>query len=345
MFAGVVGLSMADASGRRWDAASADDLDSALRRLAAAPDGFVILQRGDYRFMQVAHPGRGMSRGAQLNAFQLEYQDGAEDRHFLTFSRHLDDVFSALRGYAAGRDNWREAFEWQRLDIGPSDAPDPRTPKEMVDAACADLSDRAGLEGFRLVKSRRELIRRRGPWTDRITLGTSAHNARGVYSELNAGTFVAHDALVSWRERKNRRPQGGRVALVQLGYLVDSGAGHPTWNLYDEYKAAIWQLHTYLAGEAVSFFNAFDDDLAFVDTLTDRVLGLLFVSDVVELLISQGAIDQLGRYLARLAAAKPLVAEALRDLVADLRHGHTPGRTLLLPAASDLVEAELDALM
>ena len=100
-------------SGATYDDPSSDLLLKLLTEFEGHAHDFVILERpGDpagQTYIQVAHENVSPWR------YQLEYRDGAPDRHFQTFTGDVATVHRAFVGWAADKDGWSDGQVWTRL--------------------------------------------------------------------------------------------------------------------------------------------------------------------------------------------------------------------------------------
>ncbi|MER5479338.1 hypothetical protein ABT026_20560 [Streptomyces sp. NPDC002734] len=153
--------------GERVVRPTAGELAALVRRIGADGDGFLIAQRVPDlpdEYIQVAHRTGG--------DYQLEYRDGAHDRHFQTFVTDPGVVADAMTGWARREQGWHQGFDWALLDMGePESVPplelsaeDRRTLEERIrlSLACGYV-DRAALaetaEEYLVTAERRPLTR------------------------------------------------------------------------------------------------------------------------------------------------------------------------------------------
>ncbi|MFD6415224.1 DUF6891 domain-containing protein [Streptomyces sp. NPDC060194] len=160
-------------NGERHVRPAAGELAGLVRRIGVGEDRYLVVQRipdlPDV-FAQVWHEEGG--------DYQLEYRDGAADRHYQV-RVDREAVVAALAGWAAGEDGWGAGLEWGLLDMGPvEEVP----PLDVSDADRALLEERI-----------REVIV--GGYADRDTLRE-----------------VAEDYLVTPDHRPVSRPQAQALA-------------------------------------------------------------------------------------------------------------------------------------
>jgi hypothetical protein len=116
---GGVGLRLTLENGTVYENPDATEIESALRSLSWATDNsFAILEQTDQTYMQTARED-DPNVDPQNPFCVLEYQDGSLDRHFHAVGAiALDRVIEAFVQYVRGDDTWRNAFEWERIDLG-----------------------------------------------------------------------------------------------------------------------------------------------------------------------------------------------------------------------------------
>lgn len=340
-------LVLQDSDGRTWEAPSPAAVDAVLSRLIEDADAYVILERGPCRFMQAAHPGRLSPRGAMIEALQLEFQDGSEEQHWITFSDDTGEVLTALIEYSQGVDDWRDRFHWRRLDLAaPTASSSSSEPKHLVAAACAEIAAYPVFEGFRFVKARRAMNRVCGEWRYQVRFGTSAHNAKGQLAELSGEVAIFNTALEAWRTERGLYTKVGKVAMTTFGGVVPGGRQNPAWNLVTEYETAVWHAAWIIERQVLPYFGLFDDGFAFVDELADDQIGSFFHADIVELLVCKGDLVKLRSYLERLATVGPIAFTMIQARVHALGEGaEVRAPQGAEPAGDALFEAGLAALV
>jgi len=107
-------------NGTAYENPDATEIESALRSLSWATDNsFAILERTDLTYMQTAQED-DPNVDPQDPFFVLEYQDGSLDQHFHAVDRpiRLGRVIEAFVQYARDDTAWRQAFEWEQVDLG-----------------------------------------------------------------------------------------------------------------------------------------------------------------------------------------------------------------------------------
>ncbi|WP_333775607.1 DUF6891 domain-containing protein [Streptomyces sp. IBSBF 3136] len=124
--------------GERRVRVTAEELAGLVRRTGAEGDHFLVLQRipdlPDV-FAQVWHETGG--------DYQLEYRDGAADRHFQAMVGATEEVIAVLTGWARQAPGWQAGPNWAPLDMGPvPEVP----PLDLDDAERAELEQRVRLE-------------------------------------------------------------------------------------------------------------------------------------------------------------------------------------------------------
>ncbi|MER7174618.1 DUF6891 domain-containing protein [Streptomyces mesophilus] len=106
--------------GERLARVAADRLEELVHRIGDDGDRFLVMERIPELpdvFAQVWHEQGG--------DYQVEYRDGAADRHFGAQIADVRLVAAALTGWARGEQEWGAGFEWQRVDLGPAPKPAP----------------------------------------------------------------------------------------------------------------------------------------------------------------------------------------------------------------------------
>ncbi len=95
---------------RHSEASDDATVRSAVARLAE--DEFLILSRDDEHYIQVFHNDDG--------TYQLEYREGAADKHFATDpeSTSRTDVEGAFLAFFQQGDDWQSPWMWEKLDVG-----------------------------------------------------------------------------------------------------------------------------------------------------------------------------------------------------------------------------------
>jgi hypothetical protein len=97
-----------------------DELAGLVRRIGAADDGFVVVERipdlPDV-YIQVCH--------ADGEGYTLEHRDGSADRHFEVRLDGPGPVVEAMTAWARGEAGWDDGLDWLRLDLGPEPEPVP----------------------------------------------------------------------------------------------------------------------------------------------------------------------------------------------------------------------------
>lgn len=88
-----------------------EQLLTALEDLGNHLDDFAILSKDDMTYLQVA-VGDG-------DGFILEYQDGSLEEHYIAEDTEIseDAIIRAFAAYLNGDNEWKEAFEWEHLDL------------------------------------------------------------------------------------------------------------------------------------------------------------------------------------------------------------------------------------
>lgn len=101
-------------NGERHVRVSADVLARLVRRIGAAGDRFLVVQRipdlPDV-FTQVWHETGG--------DYTLEHRDGSADRHFQVVVDNPEAVIAAMTGWARRESGWETGPAWSLLDTGP----------------------------------------------------------------------------------------------------------------------------------------------------------------------------------------------------------------------------------
>ncbi|MFF7237916.1 DUF6891 domain-containing protein [Streptomyces collinus] len=125
-------------NGERRVRVTAEELAGLVRRIGAEGDHFLVVQRipdlPDV-FAQVWHESGG--------DYQVEYRDGAADRHFQAMVGATEDVSAVLTGWARQEPGWESGPDWAPLDMGPvPEVP----PLDLDDAERAELEQRVRLE-------------------------------------------------------------------------------------------------------------------------------------------------------------------------------------------------------
>ncbi|MGW0409719.1 DUF6891 domain-containing protein [Streptomyces collinus] len=125
-------------NGERRVRVTAEELAGLVRRIGAEGDHFLVVQRipdlPDV-FAQVWHETGG--------DYQVEYRDGAADRHFQAMVGATEDVIAVLTGWARQEQGWETGPKWAPLDMGPvPEVP----PLDLDDAERAELEERVRLE-------------------------------------------------------------------------------------------------------------------------------------------------------------------------------------------------------
>jgi hypothetical protein len=109
----VAAFTLTTSGGDVYPDPSPDRVARAARDLS--PDNeFVILERADGWFAQVAHGG---DAGAQTGGYAVEYQEGSIDQQYRAETGDLDDVVRFLTEYLAGQDDWKNRHTWHRLEL------------------------------------------------------------------------------------------------------------------------------------------------------------------------------------------------------------------------------------
>lgn len=105
-------------NGMVYENPDATEIERALRSLSwATENSFAILEKADLTYMQTAQED-DPNIDPQDPFYVLEYQDGSLERHFRAIGPiSLDRVIEAFVQYAR-EDSWREALEWERMNLG-----------------------------------------------------------------------------------------------------------------------------------------------------------------------------------------------------------------------------------
>ena len=88
---------------------SVEQLRTTVDSLIDDADSFFILSVSDQTYLQGTRQAEGL---------YLEYRDGGPKQHYAV-KRHLtlDAALAAMAAYARGDDSWREACEWEQLEL------------------------------------------------------------------------------------------------------------------------------------------------------------------------------------------------------------------------------------
>jgi len=84
-------------------------ISSAIQNLSV--DQFAVLSRAENEYIQTYHNDDG--------SFQLEYRDGAYDKHYEATSDRisLNDAQRAFAAYFSGGEDWHLAWDWEILEF------------------------------------------------------------------------------------------------------------------------------------------------------------------------------------------------------------------------------------
>ncbi|MFT5499111.1 MAG: hypothetical protein ACI9TH_004526 [Kiritimatiellia bacterium] len=89
----------------------AEDIRIALGKMEPGNDGFLILEKNAWHYIQCA--------GDASVGFSLEYQEGSLEQHYQVEGRKLDTetVLNIFTSYAARETAWRSAVPWTKMDL------------------------------------------------------------------------------------------------------------------------------------------------------------------------------------------------------------------------------------
>jgi hypothetical protein len=98
-------------SGAFFDDPSSDQLVESLMSMQGDDSAFAILSRSDLEYMQAAPQS--------IAGYVIEYQEGTLDRHFQVIDTDWELLKDAFLSYSDDNGNWKNMFEWERIDLSP----------------------------------------------------------------------------------------------------------------------------------------------------------------------------------------------------------------------------------
>ncbi|MEV4873795.1 DUF6891 domain-containing protein [Streptomyces syringium] len=91
---------------------TAEELATVIGRLGGKDDRFAVVERtsgdADY-YIQTWHERGG--------AYEVEYRDGSQERHFAARMTDVEDVMAVFVGWALEADGWAGGHDWEQVDF------------------------------------------------------------------------------------------------------------------------------------------------------------------------------------------------------------------------------------
>lgn len=193
-------------------------------------------------------------------------------------------------------------------------------PKDVFLAACRIIADRLEPLQFKYLKSDRVLVRKRGDWVDRLSLGTDHYNVRGERVDISVSALACNERIKRMRNKgESMFPfdlDWGSVAAGDLGRLVaDSTFLH--WNLADpkQRSATIDDVIKEISNIALPWFAKFDDYEAFSRTVETEGIRCLEIHNEIDLHLCYGGKHAASRCIERWCVQHPdQVPDVLKNL-------------------------------
>ena len=189
-----------------------------------------------------------------------------------------------------------------------------KPPKEIIDDACLYLSDALSDTGFRLVKSKRLLVRKdeNSDFQFRLNLGTNSRNQRNARVYFNIHFEVYSDRIKKWRQEFYAvRSLGEPTALVTnraIGYLTpQSKFQYGTWNLLETHPEKIIKV---LTQSVIPRFGKFENPVEFIQEMRNgKPEEFCFDFEVLDFLMCYGGDQYASECLTKMLVERGWVDE------------------------------------
>lgn len=196
-------------------------------------------------------------------------------------------------------------------------------PRDVFLAACARIAEALASDGFRFMRSKRELRREAGEFVHRIILRADRDNVAGRHVGLGIDVGVSCRRLEAWR-RQQQHPLSGTGDRLAFGPICNIEANYLTiaWELADpaDRQATVADAVSMIRTEALQWFKHFEDPAALLADFEDQwPVPLCRFDCQLDFAFCFGGRDSAQRVLTRHIASHPDLHDSIRRALAAMR--------------------------